>query len=144
MLACYDRYGGLGHWAAHTRSDGQFIGWFGLRPVTPAAGAMVHWPDAPPGDISVVSLGYRLRTSAWSRGYATEGARALVRRAFAELGVRQIVATTMAVNTASRRVLEKAGLKYFRTVYLDWPHPLPGNEHGDVEYQLERNDQALK
>lgn len=139
FLACYRRYPGFGYWAAHTRRDGGFIGWFGLRPVAPAATAMVDWLDADPGDITVVSLGYRLRTSAWGRGYATEGARALIRGAFTDLGVSQIVATTMAVNTASRRVLEKAGLQYVRTVYLDWPDPLPGNEHGDVEYQLNRN-----
>jgi RimJ/RimL family protein N-acetyltransferase len=48
----------------------------------------------------------------------------------------------MAVNTASRRVLEKAGLRYTRTAYLDWPDPLPGNEHGDVEYRLDRGDWA--
>jgi RimJ/RimL family protein N-acetyltransferase len=40
----------------------------------------------------------------------------------------------------SRRVLEKAGLRYARTVYLDWPDPLEGNEHGDVEYRLTRGD----
>ncbi len=44
----------------------------------------------------------------------------------------------MAVNTGSRRVLAKAGLRYLRTVHLDWPDPLPGNEQGDVEYQLHR------
>jgi RimJ/RimL family protein N-acetyltransferase len=139
LLACYDRYPGFGFWAAHTRTGGAFIGWFGLRPVTPTAGPMVEWPDAPPGDTAVASLGYRLRASAWGRGYATEGAQALVRRAFTELGVSRIVATTMAVNTASRRVLEKAGLTCTRTVHLDWPQPLPGNEHGDVEYQLNRS-----
>jgi RimJ/RimL family protein N-acetyltransferase len=139
LLACYDRYPGFGFWAAHTRTGGAFIGWFGLRPVTPTAGPMVEWPDAPPGDTAVASLGYRLRASAWGRGYATEGAQALVRRAFTELGVSRIVATTMAVNTASRRVLEKAGLTCTRTVHLDWPQPLPGNEHGDVEYQLDRS-----
>jgi RimJ/RimL family protein N-acetyltransferase len=142
FLTCHRRNGDFGYWAAQTRGDGAFIGWFGLRPVTPTGAAMVDWPDAPPGDASVVSLGYRLRASAWGRGYATEGARALVRRAFTGLGVRQIVATTMAVNTASRRVLEKTGLTYVRTVYLDWPDPLPGNEHGDVEYQLRRYDWA--
>jgi RimJ/RimL family protein N-acetyltransferase len=142
FLASYGRHPGFGFWAAHTSSNGGFIGWFGLRPVTPTAAAMVHWPDAPPGQITVASLGYRLRASAWGHGYATEGARALVRRAFTELGVSQIVATTMTVNTRSRRVLEKAGLTYLRTVYLDWPNPLPGNEHGDVEYRLARPDWA--
>jgi hypothetical protein len=68
------------------------------------------------------------------------GSPALVCRAFTELAVTRIVATTMAVNTRSRRVLEKAGLGYLRTVHLDWPDPLPGNEHGDVEYQLHRDD----
>ena len=143
FLACYQRYPGFGSWAAYTRSDGGFVGWFGLRPVTPTAAAMVAWPDAHPGDIRVASLGYRLRASAWGAGYATEGARALIRRAFTDLGVSQIVATTMAVSAGSRRVLEKAGLQYVRTVHLDWPDPLPGNEHGDVEYQLNRNDWAL-
>jgi hypothetical protein len=59
------------------------------------------------GDATTVALGYRLRRSAWGHGYATEGARALVRRAFTELGVGRVVATTMAVNVRSRRVLEK-------------------------------------
>lgn len=140
FLAYCHRYQGFGFWAAHTRRDGRFIGWFGLRPVMPIAAAMVDWPDARPGDIRVAALGYRLCASAWGQGYATEGVRALIQWAFTDLGVRQIVATTMAVNTASRRVLEKAGLTYACTVHLDWPDPLPGNEHGDVEYQLHRTD----
>lgn len=138
FLAYYLRYRNLGFWAAETRADGQFVGWFGLRPVVPGSDAMVGWPDAVPGDTGVVMLGYRLRRAAWGCGFATEGSVALVRRAFAELGVAEIVATTMAVNAGSRRVLEKAGLRYARTVYLDWPDPLEGNEHGDVEYRLTR------
>ena len=139
FLGYYQRYRDFGFWAADTRGGGGFIGWFCLRPVAPAAAAMVHWADAD-GDTSVVGLGYRLRPDAWGRGYATEGARALVRRAFAELGVTEVVATTMAVNTGSRAVLAKAGLRYARTVHLTWPEPLPGNEDGDVEYRLRRQD----
>ena len=139
LAGCHLRFPGFGYWAAETRAGGQFIGWFGLRPVMPTGEAMEHWPDAR-GNTSVVSLGYRLRRSAWGQGYATEGARALVRLAFTELGAREVVATTMAVNTASRRVMEKAGLRYTRTVHLDWPDPLDGNEHGDVEYRLLREE----
>jgi RimJ/RimL family protein N-acetyltransferase len=139
FLGYYERYRGFGYWAADTRDEGGFIGWFSLRPVAPAATAVVHWADAD-GDTSVAGLGYRLRRSAWGHGYATEGARALVRRAFTELGVAEIVATTMAVNSGSRAVLANAGLRYARTVYLAWPDPLPGNEHGDVEYRLDRDD----
>ena len=46
----------------------------------------------------------------------------------------------MTVNNRSRRVLEKAGLRHTRALHLDWPDPLPGNEHGDVEYELGRDD----
>jgi RimJ/RimL family protein N-acetyltransferase len=139
LAGCHLRFPGFGYWAAQTRASGEFIGWFGLRPVTPTSDAMVNWPDAS-GPTGVVSLGYRLRRSAWGQGYATEGARALVYLAFTGLGAREVVATTMAVNTGSRRVLEKAGLRYARTVHLDWPDPLDGNEHGDVEYRLLRDE----
>ena len=141
LADCHLRYPGFGYWAAEARDGGGFLGWFGLRPVTPTADAMVCWPDAD-GQTGVAALGYRLRRSAWGHGYATEGSRALVRLAFTDLGIREIVATTMAVNTGSRRVLEKAGLRYARTVHLDWADPLDGNEHGDVEYRLPRADWA--
>jgi RimJ/RimL family protein N-acetyltransferase len=137
LARCHVRHPGFGYWAAETRGGAAFLGWFGLRPVTPTADAMVRWPDAD-DEAGVAELGYRLRRSAWGHGYATEGATALVRLAFTVLGVREIVATTMAVNAGSRRVLEKAGLRYVRTVHLDWPDPLDGNEHGDVEYRLLR------
>jgi RimJ/RimL family protein N-acetyltransferase len=142
FLAYHVRYRDLGFWAAEARAGDRFLGWFGLRPVVPGPDAMVGWPDAAPGQVRVASLGYRLRRAAWGRGYATEGARALVRRAFTDLGVDEVVATTMAVNAGSRRVLEKAGLRYARTVHLDWPDPLAGNEYGDVEYRLHRRDWA--
>jgi RimJ/RimL family protein N-acetyltransferase len=139
FLGRYQRYPGFGRWAADARDGGDFVGWFGLRPVQPIEGAIVDWPDAPPGG-GVAEIGYRLRRSVWGRGYATEGARALVSRAFTELGVREVVATTMTVNTQSRAVMEKAGLRYARTVHLTWAEPLDGNEQGDVEYRLSRED----
>jgi RimJ/RimL family protein N-acetyltransferase len=139
LLAYYAQHPGFGRWAAETRSGGDFIGWFALRAVAPTEDPMDAWPDES-GDVRVASLGYRLRRGAWGHGYATEGARALVRRAFTELGVAEIVATTMAVNARSRAVMDRAGLRYARTVHLSWPDPLPGNEQGDVEYRLRRAD----
>ncbi|MER5637230.1 GNAT family N-acetyltransferase [Kitasatospora sp. NPDC002227] len=117
---------GQGAFAASALSSGAFLGWFALRPATT------------PGLTGGTELGYRLLPAAWGRGYATEGARALVGYAFAELGVDRVVATTMTVNTGSRRVLEKAGLTHVRTFFEDWPDPIPGAEHGDVEYALTR------
>ena len=51
-----------------------------------------------------------------------------------------IVADTMAVNIASRRVLEKAGLKLARTYHQPGPDPIEDGEFGDVEYTLHRTD----
>jgi RimJ/RimL family protein N-acetyltransferase len=115
---------GLGQFAGQAPD---FVGWFSLKPATSVG--------LDPGDME---LGYRLLPSCWGRGLATEGARLLVRRAFTELGVERVVATTMAVNAGSRRVLEKVGLRHVHTFHADWPDPLPGAEHGDVVYALTR------
>jgi RimJ/RimL family protein N-acetyltransferase len=64
----------------------------------------------------------------------------LIRTGFTELGVQRVVAETMVVNVASRRVMEKAGLTLVRTFHQEWPHPIEGDEHGDVEYALRKID----
>jgi RimJ/RimL family protein N-acetyltransferase len=127
FLRYYERYEGYGFWAVIEKSSGEFLGWFHFRP---AAGG-------PPDE---VELGYRLRKAAWGKGYATEGSRALIRKGFTELGVQRVVAGAMAVNLASRRVMEKAGLTLVRTFHQEWPYVIEGEEHGDVEYALLRAD----
>jgi RimJ/RimL family protein N-acetyltransferase len=127
-LAYYERDGGrFGYWAADLRETGEFIGWFHLRP----------GEDDPPGE---AELGYRLRRAAWGRGYATEGARALVDKAFTDLGLDRVRAETMVVNTRSRRVMDNAGLRYVKTFFADWPDRIPGDEQGDVEYAVTRQE----
>ena len=127
FLGYYERFAGYGFWAAIEKSTGEFLGWFHFRPAE----------DAPPNE---VELGYRLHKAAWGKGYATEGSRALIDKGFAEHGVERVVAYTMAVHVASRRVLENAGLRYVRTSYQPWPYPIPGDEEGDVEYALTRSE----
>jgi RimJ/RimL family protein N-acetyltransferase len=92
-------------------------------------------PTGTPGEASV---GWRFRKASWGRGYATEAARALLDRGFRELGVRRVTATTMTVNVASRRVMEKLGMRFVRTFFEEWPTYIEGAEHGDVEYELTR------
>jgi RimJ/RimL family protein N-acetyltransferase/quinol monooxygenase YgiN len=56
-------------------------------------------------------LGYWIGVPHWGRGYATEASIELVRYGFEALGLNRIYACHFAVNPASGRVLEKAGLK---------------------------------
>jgi RimJ/RimL family protein N-acetyltransferase len=129
LLAKYGRHPGLGRWAAVDRESGEFLGWFALDPSA---------------DGSEAELGYRLRRSVWGRGLATEGSRALVRYAFDTVGVRRVWAETMAVNERSRRVMAKAGLRHVRTFHLQWDDPIPGTEHGEVEYEVVQERPAAR
>jgi RimJ/RimL family protein N-acetyltransferase len=127
FLGYYERYPGYGFWAAVEKSTKRFVGWFHFRPEHEAA------PDE-------VELGYRLRRTAWGKGYATEGSRALIDKGFTELGVRRVFASAMVVNVASRRVMEKAGLQFVRVFHQPWPDRIEGEEEGDVEYALLRSE----
>jgi hypothetical protein len=48
----------------------------------------------------------------WGRGYATAALRALLAHLLADRRVRRVVAETLEAHTASRRVMEKAGMRY--------------------------------
>jgi RimJ/RimL family protein N-acetyltransferase len=134
FLTYYERFEGFGFWAAIEKSSGEFLGWFHFRS-----------PEGSPPD--EIELGYRLRKSAWGKGYGTEGSRALIRKGFTEFGMRRVVASTYEDNIGSRRVMEKAGLTLVRTFRMT-PEELA--THGldpqdvwdgdDVEYALEKAD----
>ena len=127
FLAYYERGDAYGFWAVVERATGDFLGWMHFRP-----------GDGHPGDEP--ELGYRLRKAAWGKGFAAEAGVALIDRGFAEFGVRRVVAETMVVHTGSRRVMEKAGMRLIRTFHQPWPDPIPGDEHGDVEYAITREE----
>ena len=91
----YRLYPGLGTWRASRRDTGAFIGWFTLK----------YIPDT-----VEVEVGYRLLRKAWGQGFATEGARELVRYGFDAVGLRRIIGITHPENVASQRVLMKSGL----------------------------------
>lgn len=124
ILSFYERFEGLGYWAAQSRATGEFLGWFHFRPT----------------DDGSIDLGYRLRKAAWNEGYATEGSRALIRKGFNEQDIGRVVAHAMAVNHPSRRVLEKCGLTFVRRFDDDTLPAIPGAEEGSVEYALTREE----
>ena len=126
-LSHYEPHDIYGFWAAIERETGTFIGWFHFRP---HEGSPRDEPE----------LGYRLVASSWGKGYATEGSRALIDMGFSSDRVQRVVAETMTVNGASRRVMEKAGMHPVRTFHADWPVRIPGDEEGDVEYAITRSE----
>ena len=115
---------GLGFWCGFVA--GRFVGWWLLE------------PPEDPELAGQAELGYRLLPAFWRQGLASEGARELVRYGFADLGLTRIYAETMAVNAASRATMQSVGLRYVRTFHLDWDEPIPGSEHGEVEYAITR------
>jgi RimJ/RimL family protein N-acetyltransferase len=125
ILPQYERWHQYGKWAVHETRSGEFLGYLALRP----------YGNAPTDE---PELGWRLHRAAWGKGYATEGARALIDRAFGELGARVVRAETMSVNTRSRRVMEKAGMRHVRTFFAQWDEVIEGTEQGDVVYAITR------
>lgn len=115
-----DEARGLGYWAGFDEAG--FVGWW-------SASAFADDP-------STAGLGYRLRRTSWGQGYATEGAAAMLAHVSTVPGVERVVASTMAVNTASRRVLEKLDMVHVDTYGGEWSDPLPGWELGEVVYAI--------
>lgn len=91
----------FGLWAVEERARGEFTGFIGLAQHD-------DWPV----DEHNVEVGWRLDRHFWGRGLATEGAIASLRHGFEKLGLERIISITDPRNTASRRVMEKAGLLY--------------------------------
>jgi len=125
-LEYYQQYPGYGYWAVLEKSSHEFIGWFHLRPALDRQfninSGVFHLDE--------IELGYRLRRASWGKGYATEGSRTLISKCFAELGTQCVVASALAENRASIRVMEKSGLKF----ELQYIHPEINREV--VKYSL--------
>ena len=128
-LAAARSVDGLGYWVGFV--DGAFVGWWILQPP--------HGPDQPNVE-GEADLGYRLLRRHWRRGYATEGARELIRYGFDDVGLNRIFAQTMAVNTPSRATLDAAGLSFVRafTTGGEYTDPVAGADQGEVEYEITR------
>ncbi len=98
---------GFGHWAVEERATGELIGRIGAK-------RHPDWPLDPENS----EIGWLLRRSAWGRGYATEGARAVVQFLRERIGQQEIISIAHPANAASHRVMEKAGLE--RAGELRW------------------------
>jgi RimJ/RimL family protein N-acetyltransferase len=118
----------FGLYAAELRQDRTFIGFIGLSV-----------PSFEASFTPCVEIGWRLSADHWGCGLATEGALAVVKHAFGELGLDEIASFTVPENVRSRRVMEKIGMTHDASEDFDHPnlpegHPL--RRH--VLYRLRR------
>jgi ribosomal-protein-alanine N-acetyltransferase len=127
---------GFGLWAVELRSGAPFIGFVGLLSWT-------H-PEPVPFRSLVrpcIEVGWRLAAEHWGRGYATEAAFAALGFGFSTLELPEIVAMTATQNLASRRVMEKLGMKRDPADDFDHPRvPLGHRVRRHVLYRIGRAD----
>lgn len=95
-IASYREYG-FGMLAVRLREDQRIVGLCGL----------VKRPE-----LEDVDIGYAFLPEARGRGLALEAARAVWEHATSDLGMTRLVAIVAPENSASRRLLEKLGLRH--------------------------------
>lgn len=121
------------HWAEGYPSDGDLeaagmllrtlragveVGPFGMYEILERStdccigGIGFHKPPGPDGRVEV---GYGLVPSVWNRGYATAALNAIIAIAF-EHGATYLEGRALPDNLASRRVMEKAGMRFIDVV----------------------------
>ena len=94
---------GYGRWAVVDKEDDRMIVWCGLG----------FLPE-----IDETEVAYLLDKDYWNRGYATEAARISLVYGFEEAGLDSIIALSFPENAASRRVMEKIGMAYEKTIHI--------------------------
>lgn len=90
----------FGRWAIVHKADKKLIGWCGL--------AFLDQTEE-------IEIGYGIAKEYWGGGLTTEAAEATIRYGFEELKLDRIVAVAMPENIASRRIMEKIGMRFEKT-----------------------------
>jgi RimJ/RimL family protein N-acetyltransferase len=89
-------------WGIVYKGDGHIVGTCGF----------VNWSL----DHARAELGYAIHREYWGQGLVPEAVRAMIRFGFEKIGLNRIEARCIAENTASARVMEKAGMSYEGTL----------------------------
>ncbi len=100
---------GYCYFAVEVLETGEFIGFTGLANQT--------WESE---YTPCVDLGWRLKRSAWGKGYATEAAKASLNAAFQQFDLKEVYAFATDTNHPSMHIMEKIGMEYIGKVQ----HPL--------------------
>ena len=128
-LRGYERDFGFTFWIVERRSDGEILGFCGLKRAN-APGA-----DEIAGE---VEIGWRLREDAWGQGYAKEAAIASLDLAFDRFDAPRVVAVTAAENAPSQGLMIRLGMER-RTEYdfVDQRFPADSPVNPQVVYVLD-------
>lgn len=92
---------GYGFWAVEAPDVASFIGYIGLN----------YWNlemDFAP----CIDIGWRIASLYWGFGYATEGAKEVLRYGFKELNLEEIVGMATIKNHRSQRLMERLNMKH--------------------------------
>jgi 3-dehydroquinate dehydratase/shikimate dehydrogenase len=101
---------GWGYWAVAVPGVSDFIGYIGLAEVPYKA----HFTPA-------IGIGWQLAYDHWGKGYATEGAKAVLSHAFDKLHLKEVVAITVPYNERSRNLMDR--LEMHHNPDDDFDHP---------------------
>lgn len=93
---------GIGRVAVILKDTDEFIGWAGLKLERTHVNGHDEFYD----------IGYRLMKKYWGKGYASEANMAYIDFGFNALKLEKICAYAYTSNGASRRILEKSGMKH--------------------------------
>lgn len=75
--------------------------------------------DCKPEDVEIF---YGLSNEYWGQGLATEAAKAMLHYGFDIIGLKRIIAVVKPDNIASRKVIEKIGMKFEKILHVDDIH----------------------
>src|SRR5262249_4012190 len=120
-------------WAVAVPGIADFIGFIGLNDVDKST-FPTHFAPA-------VEIGWRLAFEYWGKGYATEGAQAVLKYGFETLNLDEIVSFTAIQNMLSRRIMAKIGMHHDPKDDFDNPK-LPEGHHlrKHVLYRLNQTE----
>ncbi|WP_328331739.1 GNAT family N-acetyltransferase [Kribbella sp. NBC_00382] len=114
---------GVSKWMAYERSTGSLVGRGGMERMDPTAEVTAKIATLLDDDALWITdrleLGWALLGSARGQGFATELGRGALEYAFGVLGARSVISFTERINTASRAVMERLGMKYVGEIQSD-------------------------
>jgi RimJ/RimL family protein N-acetyltransferase len=133
-IAGFQRDFGHTFWLVERLSDGEMLGFCGLKRVNAPGGEPLH------GQFEV---GWRFRESAWGQGYAHEAATASLDLAFDRFHAPHVLAFTVAGNAASQRLMRRLGMRRCEELdFTDSRFPDPGEFNPTIVHRIDAAEWA--